>query len=40
MGRVGRELNKRIQDHKPIDLTFWKQPFDAMIEEIRERKGP
>ncbi len=33
-------LNKRIQDHKPIDLAFWKQPFDAMVDEIRLRKGP
>lgn len=40
VGEWSTFLNKRIQDHKSIDLTFWKQPFDAMIEEIRERRGP
>ena len=38
VGDWGTFLNKRIQSHRPVDLTFWKQPLDTLIEEIRLRK--
>lgn len=40
VGEWSTFLNKRIQGIKPVDITFWKQPVDALIEELRPMNRP
>ncbi len=31
-------LNKQVQAHKPLDLTFWREPFMALLSEMNTAK--
>ncbi len=35
VGEWSSYLHDRIADRRPIDLTFWRAPFDSVIDECR-----